>query len=332
MRSWRSVVTGRPSVSVAMATYNGERYLPEMLASLAAQTRWPDELVIRDDASEDGTVALLHAFARRAPFRVDVIAGGPRSGLRPELRGGRRACSGWGDLLRRPGRHLAAAQARHGDAARTPAGRRPAGVLPRLRPRSPSDGTAVAPSYYGLLAERGFPPVAAVKGCSMAVTRGFVDLWGWPPADTPVSHDLWVALLVDRVRQRRNLPELLIDHRLHESNASGWIPDASSREFTEPGDGSGPVRLLIDLVLKPPRLAHAHPRLPRRPRRARQTRSTRWRARRLRRLLRANLRHHRERAKRRVEARRPEEPSGWSFRRGSPGVHRLAAPRRAPRA
>ena len=34
-----------------MATYNGERFLPEMLESLAAQTRPPDELVVRDDAS-----------------------------------------------------------------------------------------------------------------------------------------------------------------------------------------------------------------------------------------------------------------------------------------
>ena len=38
MRSWRQTVLGRPAVSVAMATYNGERYLPEMLDSLAAQT------------------------------------------------------------------------------------------------------------------------------------------------------------------------------------------------------------------------------------------------------------------------------------------------------
>ena len=38
-----------------------------------------------------------------------------------------------------------------------------------------ADGTQVAPSFYDLLAERGFPPVAALKGCSMAVTRAFVD-------------------------------------------------------------------------------------------------------------------------------------------------------------
>ena len=68
---------GARSVSVAMATYNGERYLPEMLESLAAQTRLPDELVVRDDGSTDGTLGVVHDFARRVPFRVEVIAGGP---------------------------------------------------------------------------------------------------------------------------------------------------------------------------------------------------------------------------------------------------------------
>lgn len=285
-------MTGRPSVSVAMATYNGERYLPEMLASLAAQTRWPDELVIRDDASEDGTVALLHAFARRAPFRVDVIAGGPRLGYAQNFVAAAHECSGGVIFF-----------ADQDDTWRPP---KLATVMQRVRRRqtpraffhdftlAAGDGTSVSPSYYGLLAERGYPPVAAVKGCSMAVTRGFVDLWGWPPVNTPVSHDLWVALLATAFRQRRNLPDLLIDHRLHESNASGWIPDASSREFTEPGDGSGPVRLLIDLVLKPPRLSQ-------RTRAFLDVLDARAEvvdpvaARRLRRLLRGNLRHHRER-------------------------------------
>ncbi|HEY3530741.1 MAG TPA: glycosyltransferase, partial [Nocardioides sp.] len=61
MASLRSVLTGRPLISVAMATYNGAPFLPEMLASLAAQTRLPDELVVRDDDSDDDTVEILHA-------------------------------------------------------------------------------------------------------------------------------------------------------------------------------------------------------------------------------------------------------------------------------
>jgi glycosyltransferase involved in cell wall biosynthesis len=252
MGSWRQTVLGRPSISVAMATYNGERYLPEMLQSLAAQTRLPDELVVRDDASDDGTVAIVKAFARRVPFRVEVIAGTERLGYAQNFATAGRACSGRvlffadQDDTWRPTKLATVTQQ---------VGRRrsPRAVFHDFA-LTDADGEPQAPSFYALLAERGYPAAAALKGCTMAVTRGFVDLWGWPPAGSRVSHDFWVALLATAFGQRRNLSQPLVDHRLHESNASGWIPDDSSRAFTRVGDGSGPVRLLIDLVLKPPHL------------------------------------------------------------------------------
>ena len=78
--AWFSSSSDRTSVSVAMATYNGARYLPEMLASVAGQSRLPDELVVRDDGSEDGTVALLEDFARQAAFPVRILERGTRLG------------------------------------------------------------------------------------------------------------------------------------------------------------------------------------------------------------------------------------------------------------
>jgi len=43
-------------VTVAMCTYNGERYVQAQLDSIAAQTRSPDELVVHDDRSTDATL------------------------------------------------------------------------------------------------------------------------------------------------------------------------------------------------------------------------------------------------------------------------------------
>lgn len=60
------------SVSVALATYNGARFLPAQLASLAAQTHLPAELVVCDDQSSDATIAVLEDFARAAPFPVRI--------------------------------------------------------------------------------------------------------------------------------------------------------------------------------------------------------------------------------------------------------------------
>lgn len=55
-----------------MATYNGEKYLPEQLESFICQSRLPDELVVCDDGSSDGTVELLKRFASTAPFLVRI--------------------------------------------------------------------------------------------------------------------------------------------------------------------------------------------------------------------------------------------------------------------
>ena len=60
------------SVSVAMCTFNGARYLPQQLDSILSQTSLPDELVVCDDGSTDDTVSLLSSFADSAPFPVHI--------------------------------------------------------------------------------------------------------------------------------------------------------------------------------------------------------------------------------------------------------------------
>ena len=51
--------------SVALCTYKGESYLAAQLDSILAQTRPPQEVVVFDDVSPDGTWALLDAYAPR---------------------------------------------------------------------------------------------------------------------------------------------------------------------------------------------------------------------------------------------------------------------------
>jgi glycosyltransferase involved in cell wall biosynthesis len=58
------------SVSVAMATYNGGRFIAEQLESLRLQTVLPAELVITDDCSTDDTIKIIEDFSRSAPFPV----------------------------------------------------------------------------------------------------------------------------------------------------------------------------------------------------------------------------------------------------------------------
>ncbi len=69
-----------PKVSVAMATYNGARFLPAQLDSIAAQTVAPDELVVGDDRSTDATEEIFAEFARRVPFPVRFTRNAERLG------------------------------------------------------------------------------------------------------------------------------------------------------------------------------------------------------------------------------------------------------------
>jgi len=59
-------------ISIALATYNGGKYLREQLESLAEQTLLPTELQARDDGSTDDTIAILEEFRSRAPFDVRI--------------------------------------------------------------------------------------------------------------------------------------------------------------------------------------------------------------------------------------------------------------------
>lgn len=49
-------------VSVAMTTYNGEKYIHEQLLSLKNQELLPDEVIICDDGSTDGTIEIIKRF------------------------------------------------------------------------------------------------------------------------------------------------------------------------------------------------------------------------------------------------------------------------------
>jgi glycosyltransferase involved in cell wall biosynthesis len=61
------------TVSVALCTYNGQRFLQEQLDTIASQSVLPHELVVGDDRSSDGTREMLARFAADAPFDVRVI-------------------------------------------------------------------------------------------------------------------------------------------------------------------------------------------------------------------------------------------------------------------
>ncbi len=84
---------GSGTVSIAMATYNGARFIREQLESLASQTRRPDELVVTDDASTDATVAIVTDFGATAPFPVRIHVNQSRLGYRANFMSAMALCT-----------------------------------------------------------------------------------------------------------------------------------------------------------------------------------------------------------------------------------------------
>ena len=62
-----------PKVCIVLATYNGEKYLPQMLDSLIAQTRAPDEIIVVDDGSSDSTPGILRDYEKKLPLQITAL-------------------------------------------------------------------------------------------------------------------------------------------------------------------------------------------------------------------------------------------------------------------
>jgi len=81
-------------ISVAMCTYNGEQFLAQQLASMARQSRPPDELVVCDDRSTDHTVAIVREFAASVRYPVRVFENEHNLGVAANFDRAIRLCEG----------------------------------------------------------------------------------------------------------------------------------------------------------------------------------------------------------------------------------------------
>jgi glycosyltransferase involved in cell wall biosynthesis len=67
----------QPTISAVVAAYQAERWIGECLDSILGQTRPPDEVVVVDDGSTDGTADVLATYADRVRIVRQPNAGCP---------------------------------------------------------------------------------------------------------------------------------------------------------------------------------------------------------------------------------------------------------------
>lgn len=213
-------------LSVALCTYNGERFLQEQLDSLAAQTRPPDELVVCDDRSTDGTPRLVESFAAVAPFPVRLRVNDFNVGSTRNFDGAIALCSGdvialcdqddvWRPEKLRRFEEVFEADAGLGlvfsDASIIGEDSRPTGrrlwdwTFPPAERRAMRRGDA----FRSLLRRN------VVTGATTAFRARFKPLVLPIPADLNIIHDGWIALVVAAASRVSALPEPLTEYRLH---------------------------------------------------------------------------------------------------------------------
>lgn len=59
-------------IAVLIATYNGGKYIEDLLKSLLNQTFQDFECLIHDDGSGDGTQTILNQYSRRYPDKFQI--------------------------------------------------------------------------------------------------------------------------------------------------------------------------------------------------------------------------------------------------------------------
>lgn len=213
-------------ISVAMASYNGADWIGAQLESILEQTRLPDEIVITDDGSTDGTVAAAQAALKGFSGRVRVETNPARLGYRQNFLKAFGLCTG--DLvafcdqddLWKPGKLAAVEAAAQADPR--------ALVLCHNFEVVDAEGRVTIPDYYAYIGRHGKRRQDSVKGCAMTVRKsalpgGLLDAAGDEP------HDGLFMLLGLCAGAARFIDTPLISHRLHDTNTSGRITVPVSR-------------------------------------------------------------------------------------------------------
>ena len=87
-------------ISVVVPSYNHERFVGAAIRSIIDQSRPPDELVVIDDGSRDGSVGVIERQLERAPFPARLIVRANR-GLSATLNEGLRLTDGTAPVIER---------------------------------------------------------------------------------------------------------------------------------------------------------------------------------------------------------------------------------------
>ena len=213
------------NISIALCTYNGARFLREQLASIAAQSRLPDELVVCDDGSTDETLSLVERISRQSSFPVRVVRNPANLGVAANFQQAIGLCQSEltaladQDDVWLPDKLARAEQA-------LLASKHPAQSLYCSRLQY-VDANLAPVGYSSLPAHIDFSNALvenSATGCSIVfgsdIKRRFLEA----DASRMLMHDWWLYLVATAFGEVVYDPVASILYRQHSHNVAGWEP------------------------------------------------------------------------------------------------------------
>ena len=214
-------------ISIAMATYNGEKYLAEQLDSILTQTVQDFELIVCDDCSSDATVEILNRYAEEDK-RIKVFVNDENLGFKKNFEKAIRLCSGeyialsdqddvWlPEHLEKLLNLIGDADIACGNADLVNAN----GY--RIRQRLSENGHLFCLYEKDLLLYRIICLYDPFQGASMLIRSGFLKNTGILPIPKGVLyHDAWFAACACVQRGINYTFEIITLYRQHGDNSSG---------------------------------------------------------------------------------------------------------------
>ncbi len=217
-------------ISIAMATFNGARFIDKQLQSLAAQTYLPAQLVIADDGSQDETLAKVAEFRASAPFSISIHQNRTRLGYRSNFMAAADRCTSpliafcdqddvWRpDKLQRVRsafNHPEVMLVQHNARVVNAFGEYHADLMPPDSPPAIRLAMTGSPWEFPLGFTMAFRSV--LLAFSPLQSRS-ID----PYHDGEIlAHDQWIAFLAWVFGSHVYLPDLLADYRIHDTNTFG---------------------------------------------------------------------------------------------------------------
>ncbi len=206
-------------ISIALATYNGEKYIRDQLRSFSDQTKKPDEIIVSDDCSYDRTIQIIEEFAKDAPFKVKIFKNKLNKGYCSNFNNALMKTTG--DLVFLSDQDDVWFKNKINDITNI-ALKSEALLFMNNAELTDSELNISGLNKIDQMKNLGASQDKFVMGCCSAVKRELLEIV--LPIDSSFNaHDTWISWFADFMHAKEVHPQPMQYYRRHESNESHYI-------------------------------------------------------------------------------------------------------------